>query len=191
MAVLNAATGFQVEMAVAADGAARTSFRGREQTTPPSADPHAVLGASLQSLFEGWALPDTTKLAMQPGGTGWAAIDAHFAKLSERFGFKAVPHEDLADDTAGALVKERRFDDAVRALEKNKEWHPGSAVVWNHLGDAYRALCRWPESKEHYTKAHELAQAMSYGNVSNYAMELSRITQEIEAKKPCVPPSGK
>jgi serine-type D-Ala-D-Ala carboxypeptidase/endopeptidase len=189
--VLNATTEFQVEIAFAADGAARTSFRGREQTTPPSADPHAVLGTSLQSLFEGWALPDMTKLAMLPGGTGWATIDAHFAKLSERFGFKAIPHEDVADDTAGALVKERRFDDAVRALEKNKEWHPGSAVVWNHLGDAYRALCRWPESKEHYTKAHELAQAMSYGNVSNYTMELSRITQEIEAKKPCVPPQGK
>jgi CubicO group peptidase (beta-lactamase class C family) len=181
-------TGFQAAVAMAPDLSAKVSFRGQQHAVAPSCDPHGTLGESLKWLFDGWALPNLSSLATQPGGAGWATIDAHFATLSEKFGFKAVPHEDVADDAAGALVRQRRFDDALRVLEKNRELHPGSAVVWNHLGDAYRALCRWPESKEHYTKAHELARAMSYSNLSNYAMELSRITQEIESGKPCTPP---
>ena len=185
--LLAATTAFQAEVAIGADHTARGSFRGRQQQQPSagSADPHAALGESLKWLFDGWALPDITDLAAQPGGAGWATIDAHFARLSERFGFAAVPHEDIADNAAGALVRQRRFDDAVRVLEKNRELHPGSARVWNHLGDAYRAMCRWPESREHYSKAHDLARAMSYANVSNYAMELSRITQEIESGRTC------
>jgi tetratricopeptide (TPR) repeat protein len=187
--VFGAARAFPASVAIAADHSSKASFRGQRQpAAPPESEPHAALGASLKWLFDGWALPNITDLASQPGGAGLAAIDAHFAKLSERFGFKVVPHEDILDNAAIALARQRRFDDALRLLEKNRELHPGSARTWNHLGDAYRAFCRWPESKEHYSKAHELARAMAYGNVSNYAMELGRITQEIESGRPCTPP---
>ncbi|MFN2567169.1 MAG: serine hydrolase [Gemmatimonadaceae bacterium] len=185
--VVAATRAFPASVSVAADHSARASFRGQRQSSAPESEPHAALGASLKWLFDGWALPNITDLASQPGGAGLATIDAHFAKLSERFGFKAVPHEDILDNAAMALARQRRFDDALRLLEKNRQLHPGSARTWNHLGDAYRALCRWPESKEHYSTAHDLARAMSYGNVSNYAMELGRITQEIESGKPCTP----
>jgi D-alanyl-D-alanine-carboxypeptidase/D-alanyl-D-alanine-endopeptidase len=189
--VVAAARAFPASVAIAADHSARASFRGQRQpAAPPESEPHAALGASLKWLFDGWALPNITELASQPGGAGLATIDAHFAKLSERFGFKAVPHEDILDEAGLALARQRRFDDAIRLLEKNRELHPGSARTWNHLGDGYRILCRWPESKEHYTKAHELARAMSYSNVANYAMELSRITQEIESGKSCTPPGA-
>lgn len=185
--LLAATTAFPAEVAIGPDQS-RAAFRGRQQALVRTADPYVALGETLKWLFDGWALPNLDTLAAQPGGVGWAAIDAHFAKLSERFGYTVVPHEDVADDAAGALARQRRFDDAVRVLERNRDLHPGSAVVWNHLGDAYRFVCRWPESKEHYRKARDLARAMSYGNVSNYEMELSRITQEIESGKPCTPP---
>jgi len=186
--VVAAARAFPASVAISADHSARASFRGQRQpASPPESEPHAALGGSLKWLFDGWALPNITELASQPGGAGLATIDAHFAKLSERFGFKVVPHEDVLDNAALALIRQRRFDDALRLLEKNRELHPGSARTWNHLGDAYRAFCRWPESKEHYSKAYDLARAMSYTNVSNYAMELTRITQEIESGKSCTP----
>jgi|GEM_PF-392981 len=149
-----------------------------------------ALDDGLKRLFDGWALSDLTKLAADTGTAGWATIDAHFARLSERFGFKAVPHEDIADNAAGVLVQQRRFDAAIRVLEKNRELHPGNAEVWNHLGDGYRVLCRWPESKEHYTRAHELARAMAYTNLSSYASELDRITQEIASGKSCTSPTA-
>lgn len=183
--LLATTSAFPAEVAIGTDES-RATFRGRQQAVR-SADAYLALSESLKWLFDGWALPNLTSLAADTGSAGWATIDAHFAKLSERFGFKTVPHEDIADNAAGALVRQRRFDGALRVLEKNRELHPGSAQVWNHLGDAYRAMCRWPESKEHYTRARDLARAMSYSNVANYEMELSRITQEIESARPCTP----
>jgi serine-type D-Ala-D-Ala carboxypeptidase/endopeptidase len=166
---------------------ARATFRGQQQGAMPTADPHGSLGESLKWIFEGWALPDLSKLAQSPD-SGWKAIDAHFAKLSERFGIRALPSEALFDGAAGALAQQRRYEEAVRAFEKNTTLHPGSAVTWNHLGDGLRYLCRREESKAAYTKAHGLAQAMSYANVSNYSMELGRVTQEIETNAACTPP---
>jgi hypothetical protein len=62
--------------------------------------------------------------------------------------------------------------------------------VFNHLGDAFRILCRWEESREHYSKAYDMAREMSYANVSNYAMELNRITAEIEDGNECTRPDS-
>jgi hypothetical protein len=185
--VLAATTAFAAEIAMAADNSAQATFKGQQQPATASPEPHAALNESLKWIFAGWTLPDIGKVATQPGGVGLPVIDAHFARLSERFGYKVVPHEDVLDNAGIYFIQQRKYDDAVRLWEKNRELHPGSARTWNHLGDAYRSLCRRPESKEHYTKAHDLAQAMGYANVSNYSMELGRITQEIETNAPCTP----
>jgi D-alanyl-D-alanine-carboxypeptidase/D-alanyl-D-alanine-endopeptidase len=177
------------KIVTAADVAARASYRGQQQPVTSVMDPHAALGESLRWVFDGWKLADMSKLAQAPD-TGWKVIDAHYARLSDRFGFKAVPPEALFDDAAGALAQQRRYEEAVRAFEKNTTVHPGSAVTWNHLGDGLRYLCKREESKAAYTKAHELAQAMAYNNVSNYSMELNRVTQEIASSAPCNAPGA-
>jgi hypothetical protein len=175
------------KIAIGAAAGARASFGAQQQSASTTSDPHAALGESLRWLFNGWKLENMTQLAQSPD-SGWKAIDAHYAKLSQRFGIKAVPPEALLDDAAGALAQQRRYVDAVRAFEKNTVLHPGSAVTWNHLGDGLRYICRRDESKAAYTKALELATAMTYANVSNYQMELGRVTQEIEQATPCTPP---
>jgi CubicO group peptidase (beta-lactamase class C family) len=190
-ATLAAARGFPARIAVGPDHALAATFRDARQPPAAPTEPHAALEASLRWLYDGWALPDFATLASQPGGAGLAAIDAHYAKLSRRFGYAVVPPEELVDRTAMSLGGARRFDEAIRLLEKNREYHPGSAVVYNHLGDAYRILCRLDDSKASYAKAHQLAQAMSYANIQNYAMELARITEEVETKKVCTPPGAR
>ncbi len=139
-------------------------------------------------LFAGWELADIATLAAQPGGEGWATIDAHYAELSERFGYRVVPHEDVADIAARTHAREGRWDDAVRELERNAVLHPGSARVFNHLGDVYRVLCRSEESRANYSKAYDMAREMKYDNVSNYAMEFNRIKSEIESGRECKGP---
>lgn len=185
-----AAANFPAKIVTASDLWARATLRGQQQPSATAVtDPHAALGESLKWIFSGWALSDLSKLAQSPD-SGWKVIDAHFGRLSERFGIKALPPEALFDAAAGGLAQQRRFEEAVRAFEKNTTLHPGSAVTWNHLGDGLRYLCRREESKAAYTKAHELAQAMSYANVSNYSMELGRVTQEIAQGTPCTPPGA-
>ena len=166
---------------------ARASFRAQQQGTSTTTDPHAALRESLRWFFSGWKLDNMATLAQSPD-SGWKVIDDHYAKLSARFGIKALPPEALLDGAAGALAQQRKYVEAVRAFEKNTTLHPGSAVTWNHLGDGLRYICRRDESKVAYTKALELATAMTYANVSNYQMELGRVTQEIEQATPCTPP---
>jgi hypothetical protein len=178
---------FQVEISIPADGPIATAWRG-QQHTATAVDRYKALVEAMRWVFEGWRLPNIQQVAAQPGGTGLADIDAHFAKLSERYGYPIGPHEDVLDGAGMALGNQRRFADAIRLLQRNRDYHPGSARSWNHLGDAFRFLCRYQESKEHYTKARDLARAMGYSNLSNYEMELARITQEMESGKPCTPP---
>ena len=189
--LLDATRDFPAEIALGATGA-RASFRNQSQPASATApaEPHAALGESLKWLFDGFAMPQMRAALEEPGGAGWAKVEAHYKRLSDRYGYTVVPPEAVVDQIAMSMGGARRFDDAIRLLEKNRELHPGSAVTWNHLGDAFRVVCRWPEAKQHYAKAHELAQAMSYANVSNYAMELSRITQEMESGKQCTAPGA-
>ena len=169
---------------------APASLRWEWSTVDRNSDPHSSLRNGFEWLFDGWELPDIAALAVQEGGEGWLVIDAHYAELSERFGYRVVPHEDLADQAGFAFARQGRFDDAIRMLERNAELHPGSARVFNHLGDLYRILCRREESKENYSKAFEMARDMSYSNVSNYERELNRITTEIESGRECTRPGS-
>jgi D-alanyl-D-alanine-carboxypeptidase/D-alanyl-D-alanine-endopeptidase len=187
--VLASTDEFSVEISVPDNAPLTTTWRGQQHTST-AADRYKALVESMRWVFDGFRLPNIVQLAQQPGGTGLTEIDAHFAKLSERYGYRVVPLEDVLDNAAGPLVGQRRFDDAVRLLEKNRDYHPGSAVTWNHIGDGLRFLCRYQESKENYTKARDLARAMSYGNLSNYEMELARVTQELESGKQCTPPGA-
>ena len=50
-------------------------------------------------------------------------------------------------------------------------------------------LCQPEESRTNYEKAYELASAMQYANVSNYAMEFNRIKSEIENGRECPSPA--
>ncbi|HZA14979.1 MAG TPA: serine hydrolase, partial [Myxococcaceae bacterium] len=63
-------TGFQATVAIGSDFSARGSFRGNQQPAAPPSDLHIALGESLKWIFDGWALPDITGLATQPGGGG-------------------------------------------------------------------------------------------------------------------------
>ncbi len=175
-------------IAVSADRSMNASYAGDRGSSTGAADPHVALRDGLTWLFDGWELADLQELASQPGGEGWEQIDAHYAELSDRFGYRVVPHENVADVAARTHAQQGRWNDAVRELERNAVLHPGSARVFNHLGDAYRVLCRSEESRAYYSKAYGMAREMKYANVSNYAMEFNRITNEIESGRECKGP---
>ncbi len=175
-------------IAIGSDNSVVSSFRGEQGSSSGASDPLVAFRDGLGWVFSGWELADLTTLASQPGDEGWAQIDAHYATLSERFGYPVVPHEDVADVAARTHAQQGRWNEAQREMERNAELHPGSARVFNHLGDLYRVLCRAEESKANYSKAYDMAREMQYDNVSNYAMEFNRIKSEIESGRECKGP---
>ena len=89
-------------IAIGPDQSVHVSYRGDQNSSSWSDEPHNALREGLERLFDGWELANLSSLASQPGDDGWAQIDAHYAELSERFGYRVVPQEDVADVAARA-----------------------------------------------------------------------------------------
>lgn len=151
--------------------------------------PHRSLYDGLEWLFDGWGPPNVNALALLEAEEGLLELDAHYSDLSERLGYEVKIPERVLDRLASLWLQDGRFEEGVRGLERNRELHPGSARVFNRLGDVYRFTCRWEESRENYAKAYQMAQDMSYPNVDNYRDELARITAEIESDEDCTSPN--
>lgn len=152
--------------------------------------PHRSLYDGLEWVFEGWNMPDVFAVATAEGGEGWVEINEHYAKLSERFGFEVRVPENLVNQIGYFLLGEERVEDAIRAFEMNTELYPASANVYDSLGDAYDAACRWDDARESYGKAYRMAREVSHANTDTYKTNLDRITAKIESGEKCVVSGG-
>ena len=153
--------------------------------------PHRSLYDGLEWLFDGWTMPNAATLVLQDGDDGWRELNEHYSELSERLGYDVKVPEDVVDAAGRTFLEQGRFEEAVVAFERSSELYPGSARAFNHLGDVYRMICRWDESKENYATAYAMAQEMSFPNVDNYRDELARITAQIESGNECTVPGSR
>jgi tetratricopeptide (TPR) repeat protein len=84
------------------------------------------------------------------------------------------------------LLREERLDDAIRAFEMNADLYPSSANVFDSLGDAYEAACRWEEARESFATAYRMGSEGSNPNAETYKANLDRLTAKIESGQKCV-----
>jgi tetratricopeptide (TPR) repeat protein len=148
--------------------------------------PHRSIYDGLEWIFDGWNLPDAFTLAMAEGGEGWADINQHYSRLSDRFGIEVRVPEQMVNQVGYILLGEKRIDDAIRAFETNAGLYPRSANVFDSLGDAYDAACRWEEAKESYATAYRMALEVANPNADTYKENLDRMTAKIESGEACV-----
>ncbi len=169
------------------------SFRWK-WTPMPAEDhgsvPHRSTYDGLEWLFDGWQMPDFFQVVMEQGDSGLAKIDWHYAELSERFGYDVRAPEATMNQLGYFLIQQERVDDAVRVLASNVHRYPESANVYDSLGDAFDAACRWEEAREHYARAYEKASAVSHPNTEIYRANLDRITAKIREGEACTPPGS-
>ncbi len=165
------------------------SFRWRWSHMPEEdhgSVPHRSLYDGLEWIFQGWNLPDAFELAMAEGGAGWSEINEHYSELSERFGFTVRAPEQMVNQVGYILLREERLDDAIRAFEMNADLYPSSANVFDSLGDAYEAACRWEEARESFATAYRMGSEGSNPNAETYKANLDRLTAKIESGQKCV-----
>lgn len=147
--------------------------------------PHRSLYDGLEWLFDDWHLANRRVLAMSEGGEGWIEINEHYSRLSERFGFTVRMPENLVNQMGYALLREGRIEDAIRAFETNVELYPTSSNVYDSLGDAYDAACRWEEARDNYARAFEMALDAPDPGVYNFKANLDRMTAQLDAGEQC------
>ncbi len=86
----------------------------------------------LLSIFDGW---ETDAFALYELG-GLAAIDRHYAALSERLGYTVPVPEHVLINTFGQL-ESRRFPEAEQVIKRAIESYPESPIVFFYAGRLY------------------------------------------------------
>lgn len=99
---------------------------------------------ALEALFAGYQLPPEVDSAK--------GLEAHYAGLSKKLHFEVRPPEGAVNIFAYGLM-EKRPEEALAVFELNVRLYPGSANVYDSLGEAYEKSGKLDLAKANYEKA--------------------------------------
>jgi hypothetical protein len=128
--------------------------------------------AGLRKVFDGWQFPRDPSTGAITGGL--KGVEEHYRKLSERLGYSVVVPEALMNQVGYQLMGQGNTEDAVAAFKLNVERYPGSANVYDSLGEAYEVGGRFELARASYEKAHALARQTNDPNVNLFKTNLER-----------------
>jgi predicted alpha/beta superfamily hydrolase len=141
--------------------------------------------AGLRKAFEGWQYPRDPNTGAVSGGL--KGVEDHYRKLSERLGYTVQVPEALMNQVGYQLLFQNNVEEAVAAFKLNVERYPGSANVYDSLGEAYERSGRPELARPNYEKAYTLAQQTNDPNLrvfkTNFERLASQAKQGGDAKK--------
>jgi len=138
--------------------------------------PHRTTYKALELLYDTWSIPSFVAFADEEG---LAAFDAHYAALSKKYGYEITTPEATVNQLGYYYIGQERTEEAIAVLKRNVEVYPGSANVYDSLGDAYDAAGQYGLARNNYEKAVELAEATNSQFLDVYRANLERIREKI------------
>lgn len=140
--------------------------------------------AGLRKVYEDWQAPRDMKSGAVVGGLKGA--DAHYAKLSQKFGYTIPVPENLINQMGYQFLFDGKAEDAIATFKVNVERYPASANVYDSLAEAYERGGRIDLAEPLYDKARVLGQQNSDPNTPVYTANYERAhakLKDTEAKK--------
>ena len=134
--------------------------------------------AGLRKVYEGWQPPRDPETGRLNGGL--AAVDAHYKKLSEKFGYSIPTPEAFINQMGYQLLGEEKPEEAVAVFKANVERYPGSANVYDSLAEAYERGGRLDLAEPLYDKARVLGQQNNDPNTAIYKANYERVHAKIK-----------
>ena len=89
----------------------------------------------LRKVYDGWQSPSDPKSGAVLGGLKGA--DAHYKKLSEKFGYSIPVPEHLINQMGYQFIFDSKPEEAIAVFKANVERYPNSANVYDSLAEAY------------------------------------------------------
>jgi len=132
--------------------------------------------AAFRFLFPDWPVPRDPETHMPVGG--FEGLEKHYRELSARYGYAVTPPENTMNGLGYRLMAAKKLDEAVVVLQKNVELYPGSANVYDSLGEAYEAAGKLDLATANFQKAIDIGTKNGDGNLSEYRAHLARVTTE-------------
>lgn len=135
--------------------------------------PLKTLYEGLEMIFADWRYPGDLSEA------DVALIRAHYERLSDELGYVIPIPEGLLNQLGYVLLSQERFEEAVVAFELNIDNYPGSANVYDSLGEAYEAMNEWALAKLNYEKAYQRGLEIQDRNTPIYKQHLDDLLQKL------------
>jgi predicted alpha/beta superfamily hydrolase len=128
--------------------------------------------AGLRKVFEGWQLTGTIASVDQ--------VQAHYKKLSSRFGYTVLPPEVMMNLFGYQLVGVGKNDEALAVFKLNVKNYPESANVYDSLAEFYEKTGKLDLAKPNYAKAVELGAQTGDPNLPVYKTNLERVSEALK-----------
>ena len=132
-------------------------------------NPHQSIYEGLEWIFEGW------KVGNDIFSKGLAAIDAHYAGLSENYGLEIKTPEYLINLMGYNYLNKKDLETAIVIFRENVKRYPKSANVYDSLGEALEKSSEFEEAEANYRKAVEIATAQNHPNLPIYKTNQERV----------------
>ena len=136
----------------------------------------------LRAAFEGWQLPADPETGRFAGGLD--EIKAHYVGLSKRYGITIMPAENTVNAVGYQFLGREDFKGAIAIFRYNVELYPGSANVYDSLGEALEGAGRLDEALTNYLKAVENGTNISDENLGIFTANRDRVQALTEQSKP-------
>ncbi len=134
--------------------------------------------AGLRTIFADWPLPREANGALAGGIDG---MEKHYRELSVHYGY-SIPIPEVAMNALGyQLMGMKKFDDAIAAFHRNVELYPGSANVYDSLGEGYETAGKFDLATQQFQQAIEVGTKISDPNLDQYKDHLKRVAAEVKA----------
>ena len=130
----------------------------------------ATIGG-LRFLYAHWQPPEDIEQTADV-----AAYEAHYRALSEEFGYEIKIPLRTVVRLGNQLLREQRYDEGIRVLQRNIDLYPGRPESHWHVGDAYVLAGRPAEAKPYFERAYELALELGLPDVDDYRESLDGVT---------------
>ncbi|MFN2407083.1 MAG: alpha/beta hydrolase-fold protein [Pyrinomonadaceae bacterium] len=136
--------------------------------------------AGLRKVYTGWQGPRDLNTGAIIGGLKGA--DAHYAKLSERFGYK-IPVPEVLINQIGyqfLLSPNPNREEAIAVFKANVERYPNSANVYDSLAEAYERSGQLDLAEPLYDKARILGEQNKDPNTAIYKANYERVHAKLK-----------
>ena len=133
--------------------------------------PYLTVFSGLKFIFKGWQLP---QLMLQKD---LEDIDNHYLLISKRYGIKVQTPEYVINDLGYRYLQAGEMDKAIATFQTNVERYPGSANVYDSLGEAYENKGDPEKAAKNYEKAVSLGEKSGDPNLPVFKTNLKRVSK--------------
>ena len=141
--------------------------------------PHRSTYDGLEAIFDGFNLHDP--LGLYVAG-GLAAIDRHFERASERFGYDRTPSRRMLNQIGDKALEEENASEADAIFSRIVEDSPNSPTAHNGLAAAHAIMGHDKVAIEHYQHAlrADPKDQQARENLTEYSVDLSDYPETVE-----------